>query len=174
MKFTDLTGRDWGVPELSLWDIKTLHEATNIEIEEVIRSGCLWQDADDAWITIGVMAWHWCKGQHECTEEEFFRSWDGEVFAQAQEALLEAIANFTPKKRREALKRMGATVKNAIAMLPELSKNQVERIETILSENVTSGLEKLESQTLTDTASDSLPGSPSDNGTKPQASLQES
>lgn len=170
MKFKDKHNREWVLPELTLWHIKELRRETEISLDDIIQDGTLWNQTDDSWVIVGAMCWFWCQGQHEISEEDFFKSWDGEVFLEAQEALVDAIANFTPTKRREAIRSMAATTRKVAEMLPELTADQVKRIEAILSESVISGLARLASKTQTPTVSEPSHGLQQEDGTIPVAS----
>jgi len=174
--FKDKTGRFWAVPEITLWHVKQL-QAVGIDIQGIVGAGYLWEDiSDDAWITVGVIAWTLCQDQHECSEEDFYKSWDGQVFTDAQEAVREAIINFIPTNRREVIKAKAEMVKQVGEMLPLLNQDQVERINLILSESVSSGLEKLALRippSSTDTALEPSPGLQPDDGTTQPTSSPE-
>lgn len=150
-EFTDTEGRNWLVPEIKLSHVMMLNKI-GIELNDVISEGHLWTSEDQSMLTTGALLWQLCKGQHAGVEEEpFFHAFDGEVFSTAQEALALRVANFTPPRRRAAIKKMLQSMKKLESKVEtmideELDEAMDEKIEDLLN-NVSSELGKRESKT---------------------------
>lgn len=123
--FTDTDGREWTVPEIKLQQIMKLGAETNIELDDLIREGHLWNSGHQALICCGTVLWNLCRGQHEVDEEAFFNAFDGEVFDTAQDALATRVADFTPPHRRKALLNMVAAMREHSTMLLEATEDQI-------------------------------------------------
>lgn len=100
-KFKDAAGRDWSIA-LDAPTIRAVRE--ECEFNLVADDGKLYERLSEDPVKLIEILWTLCKGQHASVEYiPFAKSLVGDAIEHATDALLEAVANFFPARKRSLL-----------------------------------------------------------------------
>lgn len=100
-KFKDTEGREWSIA-LDAPTIREVREACDFDL--VSDDGKLYERLSEDPVKLIEVLWTLCKGQHASVEYiPFAKSMVGDAIEHATDALLEAVANFFPARKRSLL-----------------------------------------------------------------------
>lgn len=107
--FTDTADRPWTL-DLNYQEVQRLAAATEINLLTVLDPGdaTLQRLTDDVEFLVDLI-WAICEPQareRQIGDEEFGRGFSGDVLDRAADALIQEIASFFPRRRRELLLKM--------------------------------------------------------------------
>ena len=133
--FTDTEGRVWELPKLTLGHIMRLNEKINIQLDDLLKEGHLWNSDDNALIAVGASLWCLLSDKaNGVSESQFFEAFDGDVFEAAQKELAKAVVNFSPPHLREALRKKLKTMQLAAVEGARIQAKQAELLETVIAD----------------------------------------
>lgn len=158
--FRDAQGRTWTV-RLDVNVLRSIRRNLNVD---VLTLAGLDRLADNP-IMLCDVAWECCREQAEAREltiEHFGRAINGDAIEELSRALLEAVADFTPRRygRRNALRKLAATAeKVAEAQMAEVHRLiDSGEIERRLRQMRPAGSESTNSPELPELTQDPIPG----------------
>lgn len=127
-KFSDASGRDWTF-SITVDSAKTIRDDVGLDIMSI-------KDVDqfaeivggDSWAVLDAVALL-CEPsfeRHGVTAKTFFESLDGDAVESAVKAFVEAVIDFFPQRRREALKTLLAKFEAIEAAAVKRLKTEIE------------------------------------------------
>lgn len=148
-QFTDTKGRTWHL-SFTLEDRRRIRRELGVDLAEIFgesNAETIGKIFDDYEMLANVL-WLLCQGQAEKQQvdaEEFARGLGGDVFADAADALVEAVVDFFPNaNRRKALRGWLASVKNVQGQILErLAPAKLAELDDQVSNLTTEQLAKL-------------------------------
>jgi hypothetical protein len=159
-KFTDKFGRVWSL-DLDVYLVEKIHGRTPVSIDKLIAAGPggladLFNDV----VGFGKFLWVIAEEQAQkqsppVSPEDFARGFNGDVLEDAGDALVEALADFSPRQQRTALKALRARMKELRAETLPLALAKIAAIKLELPEEDSASSTPV---TTTPTGSGSTPG----------------
>ncbi|MEX0654868.1 MAG: hypothetical protein WD151_12160 [Phycisphaeraceae bacterium] len=124
--FTDSQGRTWTLT-VTVDAIKRVRRLTEIDLLEAVSGRLLERLAGDPVVLCDVL-YALCRPEAESkqvTDEDFGRAMAGDAIEQATAALLEALADFFPSRKRQLLKQAGAKLSELEAKVLDHAEAQL-------------------------------------------------
>lgn len=141
--FTDSTGRSWTVA-VNVESIKRVKGLLNVNLLDAIQGKLLEQLVDDPVLLCDVI-YVLCKPQADAekiSDEDFGRAMAGDAIESATTALLEDLADFFPKGRRELLQKALVKLRQFEAKVLEAAGERLDspELDRRLQETIAGGL----------------------------------
>jgi hypothetical protein len=139
-QFKDSHGRSWLVP-ITVGTISDVRRALDVDLVDL--GGEIFQRLQADPILLCNVLFCVCREQAEAagiSDEDFGRSMGGDAIDDATDALLEALINFFPRQRRDALRAAWLRVRTLDAMAANQITNRMAatgELEKIVADNVT-------------------------------------
>lgn len=140
-KFTDLHGNQWELV-ITVAEYRMLKDSHGVDIGRIFDKDDNWISqilAQDDMITLPLILHDLCKDQCEAggiDEETFFKGLCGDTLSSATDALLQAVSNFTPVHKRQALQVIVDNLRKGMQAVTDKVVSREMEIQQVMMENI--------------------------------------